>query len=93
MPHNVYRKGTVHIQRVQCNSCIFKPGSPIPRERVAQMRADSEAGMSCIVCHDTLDTDNAACRGHLDAGCPILQIAVRLKAVTWVRKATDDQHK
>lgn len=82
MKSNIYRDGKVHIQRAMCPTCIFRPGSFISEERRQGMMDEG----ACIVCHETLDTtEHAACRGHLDAGCSILQVAVRLDCVEWVR--------
>lgn len=84
---NVFRDGKVHIQRAMCPTCIFRPGSPIPQARRDEMRAAAEAAGSTIVCHETLATDNnAACRGHLDAGCPVLSVAAKADVVEWVRE-------
>lgn len=87
---NVYRHGRVHIQRAMCPTCIWRSGSVIDRERVEQMDRDANADLSAIVCHETLATDeNAACRGHLDRGCTVLQLAVRMGVVEWVRNVWD----
>lgn len=86
----VYRDGKVHVQRAMCPTCIFRPGSPIPDERRHEMMTSAERDRSCIVCHETLGTtENAGCRGHLDAGCSVLQIAVRMDMVEWVRNVWD----
>lgn len=86
MKSNIYRHGKVHIQRAMCPTCIFRPDSFISEERRNEMMDKGAA----IVCHETIDTsEHAACRGHLDAGCGILQVAVRLNAVEWVRNVWD----
>lgn len=87
---NVWRDGKVHIQRVMCKTCIYGPRSPIGVERRTEMERSAERAGSCIVCHSTLGTpENAGCRGHLDAGCSVLQIAQRMGMVEWVRNVWD----
>ncbi len=87
---NDYRNGRVHIQRAMCKSCIYGPRSPIGIERRTEMERSAERAGRCIVRHSTLGTaENAGCRGHLDAGCSVLQIAVRLGVVEWVRNVWD----
>lgn len=88
MKTNIFRNDRVHVQRAMCPTCIYRPGSPISRERVAEMQRDADRDGSTIVCHETLDTKaHAACRGYFDAGCSqSLQIADRLGFVEWVRE-------
>lgn len=86
---NVFRDGKVHIMERRCKTCIWSPNSPL-RARADEMHAETEPKLSAIICHSTLGTDeNAACRGHLDNGCTVLQLAVRMGVVEWVRNVWD----
>ena len=84
--HNAYRDGKVHVCRIQCETCIFHPGNRAHLQpgRVAEMvrKATNE---SAIICHATLDGDNAVCRGFFDKHpTSTLQIAERLGVVELV---------
>lgn len=63
--HNVYREGKIHVCESMCKTCIFRPGNLMKLEpgRVEGMVADSLAKQSVIICHSTLDGDNAVCAG------------------------------
>lgn len=80
----VYRDGKIHVQRVMCPTCIFRPGNLLSLKpgRVAEMVKGATADESCIPCHDTLGRTPAVCRGFFDrhATAP-LQIASRLGLV------------
>lgn len=61
---NAYRDGKVHVCARLCETCIFKPGTPIPPSRVQEMVDSSISNDSAIICHSTLNTPfNAVCRG------------------------------
>jgi len=85
--HNAYRDGKVHVCRIQCETCIFHPGNRarLKPGRVAGMVREATENESAIICHSTLDGDNAVCRGFFDkhATAP-LQIAERLGFVELV---------
>lgn len=68
MRHNAYRDGFVHVRREMCSSCIFRPGNlmQLRSGRVRGMVDEAKANESAIVCHQTLDADNAVCRGYFD---------------------------
>lgn len=68
MKHNVYRDGKVHVQREMCSTCIFRPGNIMHLQsgRVRGMVDEAKDDESAIVCHQTLDGDNAVCRGFYD---------------------------
>jgi hypothetical protein len=59
--HNVYRDGRVHLCRQLCDTCIFRSGNLMHLEpgRIGQMVLDAQRDESAIVCHETLDGDNA----------------------------------
>ncbi len=83
MSFNLYRDGKVHVQKRMCETCIWKPNSPL-RKRADEMHREAEAKQSAIVCHSTLDAEHqAACHGHLRNGCAVLQVAERLGFVEW----------
>jgi hypothetical protein len=81
MRGNSFRGGRVHVQARLCPTCIFRPGNLMRLDpgRRDEMVASAVAAESAITCHDTLDGDNAVCRGFFDrhATAP-LQIATRL---------------
>lgn len=84
---NTYRQGKVHVMRRMCPTCVFRPGNKMHLEegRVEEMVAEATAEDSAIICHSTLDSDNAVCRGFFDRhSTPTLQIADRLGAIAEV---------
>lgn len=87
---NVYRDGKVHVCAKQCPNCIFHPGNRFHLNpgRLEDMIAGAhnvDALGSAIVCHDTLEGDNAVCRGFFDKHpTPVLQIADRMGFVRYV---------
>ena len=79
--HNVYRDGKIHVCAQQCGTCIFHKGNRFHLEpgRLKQMVDDSIKKDTAIICHSTLDGDNAVCRGFFDRHKTTpLQIAERL---------------
>ncbi len=60
-----YRDGKVHVCKDMCSTCIFRPGNLMMLQpgRVKQMIDDSIKGGSAIICHSTLDGDQAVCFG------------------------------
>lgn len=79
---NAARDGTVHVCAKMCKTCIYRPGSPafntpIKREAVRDGTA--------VICHDTLDGDNAVCRGFFEnENTPPLAFAKYFKLLTFV---------
>jgi len=76
-----YRDGKVHVCAAKCPTCIFRPGNLMRLEagRVQEMVQGALADDSAIICHDTLDGDQAVCRGFHDAySTTPLQLAERL---------------
>ena len=61
----IYREGKVHVMRVMCSTCIFRPGNLMHLQpgRVAGMVKEANAAESAIICHSTLSGDQAVCRG------------------------------
>jgi hypothetical protein len=85
--HNVFRNGRVYVCREECPTCVFRPGNlmDLRSGRVRQMVDEARAHDSAIVCHETLDGDNAACRGFFDRfPTQPLQIADRLGLIVEV---------
>lgn len=85
--HNVYRDGLVHIRAEMCSTCVFRPGNlmELRSGRVRGMVDDARRDDSTIVCHQTLEGDNAACRGFFERHPTApLQLAERLGMVRWV---------
>lgn len=87
MRHNVFRDGRVHVRAELCSTCVFRPGNlmELRAGRVRQMVDEAKEHDSGIVCHQTLDGDNATCRGFFDRyPTTPLQIAERLDLIRWV---------
>jgi len=85
MKGNAFRNGRVHVCREMCSTCIFRPGNLMDLNpgRVQGMIRDSVRKQSAIICHQTLDGDEAVCRGFYDQHkTQPLQIAERLELVT-----------
>jgi hypothetical protein len=79
--HNAYRDGRIYVCQAMCATCIFRPGNlmELKAGRVRQMVDEAKAAQSAIVCHKTLDGDNAVCRGFYDRfPTQPLQIAERM---------------
>lgn len=84
-----FHDGRVHVKKNMCATCIFRPGNLMRLEpgRVAQMVRDATRVQSCIPCHDTLDGDQAICKGfYARHATGPLQIADRLGYIEWVAK-------
>jgi hypothetical protein len=66
--HNAYRDGHVYVCREMCSSCVFRPGNlmQLKAGRVRGMVDEARENESAIVCHQTLDGDNAVCRGYFE---------------------------
>jgi len=81
---NVYRNGKIHVCKVQCETCIYRPGNKFHLEpgRLKQMTQDSLKKDTAVICHDTLGGDNAVCRGFFDRfKTTPLQLAERLGVI------------
>ena len=68
MANNSFRNGKVHVCAKRCKTCIFHPGNlmHLKEGRRDEMVAGALASESAIICHSTLDGDNAVCRGFYD---------------------------
>jgi len=66
--HKIFREGRVHVCRAMCSTCIFRPGNLMHLGDGAfeQVVDKAVANDSTVICHSTLDGDNAACRGFFD---------------------------
>lgn len=92
--HNVFRDGRVYVCAEMCETCIFRPGNlmKLKAGRVREMVDEARADDSGIVCHATLDGDNATCRGFFDRyPTQPLQIAERLHLIEFVQPPSKDQ--
>lgn len=81
--NNAFRTGRVHVCERKCDTCIFRPGNlmRLQEGRRDNMVAESIRDGGAIICHDTLDGDNAVCRGFFDVhkdDVQALQVAERL---------------
>lgn len=65
---NAFRNERVHVCAEECPTCIFRPGNKMRLTvgRVAGMVDEALQNDSAIICHSTLDGDNAVCRGFYD---------------------------
>lgn len=84
---NTYRDGKIHVCRSRCKTCIFRPGNlmKLQEGRVEGMVEEAKAEETAIVCHSTLDGDNAVCRGFFDKyPTQPLQVAERLNLIEYV---------
>jgi hypothetical protein len=86
---NAYRNGKVMVCEKQCTTCIFRPGNlmRLAPGRVENMVKNAIVEQSAIICHDTLDGDNAVCRGFFDRHKhdTVLGMAERLGVIEEVR--------
>jgi hypothetical protein len=68
-PPPVASRGEVRVCREMCPTCVFRPGNlmHLSAGRLREMIQTAQAGESGIVCHSTLDLEEAAiCRGFWD---------------------------
>lgn len=71
-----------------CSTCIFRQGNlmQLNSGRVRDMIDTAKSKDSAITCHQTLDGDNAVCRGFFDRyPTTPLQLAERLGLVEMVK--------
>lgn len=91
--HNVFRDGKVHICKEMCPTCIFAPGNKMDLRsgRLRDMIDTAKENDTAVVCHESLDFDNAVCRGFFDRHWTTpLQWAARLGYITEVDPANFD---
>lgn len=64
-----FRNGRVHVCRSMCKTCIFRPGNLMQLRpgRKDQMVRNATRAESAIICHSTLESEQAVCRGFFDA--------------------------
>lgn len=67
-PNGPWRDGRFHVLEGKCDTCIFRPGNLMQLRdgRVEEMSAAANENNSVIVCHQTLDSLRATCRGYYD---------------------------
>jgi hypothetical protein len=84
--NRVFDGQQVHVRRLMCDTCIFRPGNLMNLEpgRVEEMVAGA-ADNGCIPCHEHLGSDTEpVCAGYFKRHQnQILQIAERLKVIQW----------
>lgn len=88
MKGNAYRGERVHVCSTKCRTCIYRPGNLMRLQpgRVQVMEQEAIASGGAIICHKTLDGDNAVCRGFFDVAkheVQALQVAERLGVIAW----------
>lgn len=66
---NTFRGGKIHVCAAMCATCIFRPGNLMRLEpgRVRELVDGATANDTAIICHSTLEGDNAVCRGFYDS--------------------------
>jgi hypothetical protein len=78
------RDGYVHVCRERCATCIFWPDNRMnlmPGRLADIVKANRDAD-GALVCHSTIDGDNAICRGFYETVLTWpLQVAQRLGLV------------
>lgn len=90
MKDNIFRDGKVHVMQDQCKTCIFRPGNlmKLAKGRVAGMVRSATAANSTIVCHNTLDGDNAVCHGFYEQHATLpIRLAEATGAIAFVEEA------
>jgi hypothetical protein len=76
--HNIYRDGHIYVMAERCSTCIFRAGNlmDLNRGRVREMVDTIHRIDGVIPCHQTLQGDNAVCRGQYDLHkTPTLKLA------------------
>lgn len=92
--HNIYRDGKIYVLSEKCSTCIFRPHErPVSGARVAELVRDTkDVEGATVVCHHTLDGDNAICRGWYDRLAdrdPVLQMAKAMDVIEEVPPPED----
>lgn len=84
-PPPVHDAAGLHVMRVQCSTCIFRPGNPMHLNpgRVAGMTRATDRDDTNVICHQTLEQAvGAFCRGSVDRRPgQMVRIAGRLGAI------------
>jgi hypothetical protein len=87
---NVYADGRVHVMRVKCPTCIYRPGNLMHLEpgRKDSMQADAIRDGGVIPCHHTIHgarRQESVCRGFFDVAKHegLLAAAERLGIIEW----------
>lgn len=61
---NVFRDDKIHVCAKLCDTCIFKPDSPL---RDVSIIAEAVKDNTAVICHSTLDKPNqSVCRGFFE---------------------------
>lgn len=80
-----FRDDAVWIMTEKCATCIFRAGNPMHLNDgvVGTMKRQADERGTAIVCHEVMNTRNAAvCRGYYDAHqSSLLQVAERMGIV------------
>lgn len=85
---STYRGGKVHVLESKCSTCIFRPGNLMflpDGRRDALVKENIDSG-GAIACHQTLDGDQAVCRGFFDVhkdDVPGLTVGERLGMIVF----------
>lgn len=88
MTGNAYRDGRVHVLSERCPTCVFRPGNKMSLSpgRLRDLIEQNRSNDSALTCHETLEIDNAICRGFFDLEPKTtpLQLAERIGIITFV---------
>ena len=88
MTRKPYRNGRVHVMHSMCSTCIFRPGNLMHLEsgHVLNMVQQATKNESAIICHETLDGEQAVCHGFLKLHATIpLRLAECLKVIKYIQ--------
>lgn len=88
---NSFRDGRVFVCEKMCSTCVFRPGNLMHLNpgRVEDMIEEATRNESAIICHSTLEGDNAVCCGFfLQHATSTLQVAERLGYIDFVPPPT-----
>lgn len=83
MKCKLYRNGHVHVMQRQCDSCIFRPDTPIPEAR-DRVTAEAIANGTAVICHSTLQDALAVCHGFFKRHpTPTLRLAQAMGVIEY----------
>ena len=87
---NVYHHGLIHVCSKLCDTCIYRPGSPLEDTPI---KAAAVKAQTAVICHATLPfKEQAICRGFFNATPTLpLQLAVTLGCIKFVPPPPKDK--
>lgn len=63
-----FREGRVHVLSRRCDTCVFRAGNlmSLRAGRLKELVEENLAADTAFACHETLNADEALCRGFVD---------------------------